>query len=272
MTDGVDTWSVSTAYGLAADPDALMSVLTSHHDRVLETWRALMDDEWNRPSRNAQWSVHDTARHVSDAVELGAAVGPGSNDLDALQDFDPRSTPLDWLEASVGESPADTCARYEAATSRFRDAVHSRLASGDDARATTVYGEAHWTMNVVHILWDSWIHERDVLVPLGREQMCSVEEERLVGLYGVFMAGVPSKLLALDMTVIVDLTGRDHITLGLRCDGGQLSCEETPGGHSQASGDHGSVVDALSGRGLSVEDALPGAPGELAQLAAFMNG
>ena len=55
MTDGVDTWSVSTAYGLAADPDALMSVLTSHHDRVLETWRALMDDEWNRPSRNAQW-------------------------------------------------------------------------------------------------------------------------------------------------------------------------------------------------------------------------
>jgi len=86
------------------------------------------------------------------------------------------------------------------------------------------------------------------------------------------MAGVPSKLFALDMTAIVDLTGRDHITLGLRCDGGQLRCEEAPGGHSQASGDHGSVVDALSGRGLSVEDALPGAPGELAQLAAFMNG
>ena len=271
MTDGVDTWSVSTADGLAADPDALMSVLTSHHERVLETWRALTNEEWSHPSRNAQWSVHDTARHVSDAMELGAAVREGANDLDALQDFDPRSTPLDWLEASAGESPADTCARYEAAASRFRDVVRSRLASGDDARATTVYGDAHWTMNVVHILWDSWIHERDVVVPLGRAQMCSVEEERLVGLYGVFMAGVPSKLFALDMTAIVDLTGRDHVTLDLRCDGRQLSCEEAPGGHSEASGDHGPTIDALSGRGLSVEDALPGAPGELAQLATFMN-
>jgi hypothetical protein len=134
-----------------------------------------------------------------------------------------------------------------------------------------VYGDAHWTMNVVHILWDSWIHERDVLLPLGREQMCSVEEERLVGLYGVFMAGVPSKLFALDTTAIVDLTGHDHVTLHLRCDGQQLTCEEAPDRHSEASGDHGPAIDALSGREPSVEDALPGAPGELALLAAHMN-
>jgi hypothetical protein len=266
-----NAWSVSVADGVASDPDALISVLASHHERVLDAWRAFTTDEWSRPSRNAQWSVHDTARHVADAMEQGASLVEGANGSDRLEDFDPRSTPLEWLEASDRESPADTCARYETAAGRFRDVVRSRLASGDDARSTTVYGDAHWTMNIVHILWDSWIHERDVLLPLGREQMCSAEEERLVGLYGVFMAGVPSKLFARDLTAIVDLRGHDLVTLDLRCDGRQLTCEEAPGGHSEASGDHGPAIDALSGRGLSVADALPGAPGELALLAAYLN-
>lgn len=271
MTKGVETWSVSIAHGLVADPEALMSVLESHHERVLGTWRGFTKGEWSRSTRNVQWSVHDTARHVADAMEQGTAAAEGANDLDTLQDFDPRSTPLEWLEASAGESPDDTIARYVAATSRFRDAVESRLASGNDARSTTVYGEAHWTMNVVHILWDSWIHERDVLLALGKEVTISAEEERLVGLYGVFMAGVPSKLFGLGLSVTVDLAGLNHSTLTLQCDGQEVSCEETPSDQSQASGDHGAALDALSGRGLSVEDALPGAPGELALLAAHMN-
>lgn len=272
MTTGADAWAVSTADGLVADHEVLLSVLELHHRRLLDRWRGLTHDEWRRGTRNPKWSVHDTARHVADAMEQGAAAAEGADDLESLRDFDPRSTPLEWLEGSAGETPAETCSRYETAARRLRDAVGSRLAAGDDARATTVYGDAHWTMNVVHILWDSWIHERDVLLPADESQTCSAEEERLVGLYGVFMAGVPSKVLGLELTAIVTLEGQQATTLELRCAGEQLSCRETPAGRSQASGDHGQAVDALSGRGLSVEDALPGAPGELALLAAYMQG
>ncbi len=265
------SWAVSTADGVVVDHHALMSVLKLHHDRLLQEWQGFTNDEWSCPTRNPQWSVHETARHVADAMEQGRLAAEGANALDALQDFDPRSTPLEWLSASAGEAPAETCARYAAAAGRFRDAVGSRLAAGDNARATTVYGEAHWTLNVVHVLWDSWIHERDVLLPADKEQTYSAEEARLVGLYGVFMAGVPSKLFGFDLTAIVTLTGRHDTTLELRCDGGQITSRETLDGQSQASGDHGLAIDALSGRGLSVEEALPGAPGELALLAAYMN-
>ncbi len=271
VTTRMGTWAVSTADGLVADQETLLSVLALHHDRLLEEWMGFTTDEWSRLTRNPGWSLHVTARHVADAMEQGALAAEGANDLDSLQGFDPRSTPLDWLEASVGEAPAETCVRYTAAARRFRDAVGSRLAAGDNACAMTVYGEAHWTMNVVHVLWDSWIHERDVLLPVDRTQMCSAEEERLVGLYGLFMAGVPSKLFGLDLTAVVELVGQRNTTLELRCDGKQLTCQETPDGQIQTSGDHGPAIDALSGRGLSVEEALPGAPGKLAMLAAHMN-
>ena len=267
------TWSISTADGLVAEPGALMSVLESHHARVLEGWRGFTTDEWSRSTRNAMWSVHDTARHVADAIEQGAALAEGDNDLGSLHGFSPSSTPTEWLEASARESSADTSARYAAAASRFRDAVGSRLASGDDARATTVYpGDAHWTANIVHILWDSWIHERDVLLPLNKEQAATADEERIVGLYGVFMAGVPSKIFGQEMSAVIDLVGQEQVTLRLRSDGGYITCEEVLEGESQASGDHGTALDALSGRGLSVEDALPGAPNDLSQIAALIKG
>ncbi len=270
-TGETPTWSVSTSEGVALASGELLSVLLGHHERLIGSWRGLTREQWDAASRNASWSVHETVRHVADALERGASAADGDNDLESLHGFDPRSTPMTWLEGSDDESPAGTIHRFEVAARRFRDAVGARLATGDDARATTVYGDAHWTMNVAHILWDSWIHERDVLLPLGFRQECPRDEERLVGLYGVFMAAVPSRRFGQPVSATVQLEGRDRWTLSLSCDGERIVCEEAPGAAVDATGEHGPALDALAGRGLAVDEALPGAPTELGILAAFFN-
>ncbi len=265
------TWSVSTSDGVALGSEDFLVVLAAHHARLIRGWRGFGVDQWGRGSRNERWSVHETVRHVADGMERGAAAADGDNDLESLDQFDPRSTPNAWLADSDDESPAATIERFDVAARRFRDAVRARLASDDDARTTTVYGEAHWTMNVAHLLWDSWIHERDVLVPLGLQQRCPRNEERLVGLYGVFMSAVPSKLFDQTMSATVELVGRDRWTLSLSFDGEQIICEENPGATVAATGEHGPALDALAGRGLAVDEALPGAPPEMGVLAAYFN-
>lgn len=251
--------------------EQLLSILMGHHDRLIAGWRGFTQEQWERASRNARWTVHETVRHVADVMEQGVAAADGDDDLESLHQFDPRSTPNVWLEGSDGESPAVTIERFDVAARRFRDAVGNRLASDDDAPATTVYGEAHWTMNVAHLLWDSWIHERDVLLPLGIQQRCPASEERLIGLYGVFMSAVPSTLFEQTMSTTVELVGQDRWTLSLSCDGRQIVCAETPGAAVVATGELGPALDALAGRGRAVDAALPGAPEEMGVLAAYFN-
>jgi hypothetical protein len=271
MGDETTAWSVSTSEGVALDAEELPLVLAAHHERLMRGWREFTADQWHSASRNERWSVHETVRHVADAMERGAGAADADDDVELLDQFDPRSTPNAWLEGSNGESPAATVERFDVAARRFRDAVQNRLASDDDSRATTVYGDAHWTMNVAHLLWDSWIHERDVLLPLGIQQSSPRNEERLVGLYGVFMSAVPSKLFEQTMSATVELVGHKPSTLSVSFDGQQIICEENPRAATAATAEHGTAIDALAGRGLAVDEALPGAPPELGLLAAFFN-
>lgn len=263
-------WSVSTSGGVAVDSEQLLLILAAHHARLIRGWREFTADQWDGPSRNSGWSVHETVRHVADCIERGAAAAD-PDDVASLDQFDPRSTPNEWLEGSSDETSEATIERFDVAARRFRDRVRTRLAIDDDARATTVYGEAHWTMNVAHLLWDSWIHERDVLLPLGIEQRSPGSEERLVGLYGVFMSAVPSMLFDQEMAATVELVGHHRSTLSLSLDGQEIICEEEVGAAATAMGDLGPALDALAGRGLPVDVALPGAPPEMGLLAAYFN-
>ncbi|MGK2928068.1 MAG: hypothetical protein ACSLFO_00650 [Acidimicrobiales bacterium] len=186
-------------------------------------------------------------------------------------DFDPQSTPAAWLATSENESPIATIDRFVAASTRFRAGTRDRLASGDDTHDETVYGTAHWTVNVVHVLWDSWLHERDVLFPLEIPAPSTGEEERLVSLYGLLMALVPSMTFQQSISATLQLRGVDSRTIEVRCDAGSIISAEVPAGGAAVAGSTPTVIDALAGRGDAVADAIPGAPEELGFLAAFFN-
>ena len=270
MDGTAGNWSISTVDGVSLDAAPLVDVLAVHHRRLIDTWEGFSAAQWAHRSRNAEWTVHHTVRHVADGMERVSAAVNGEPVLRAGE-FDPRSTPTAWLANSEGESPRATIDRFTAASTSLRSGVRDRLASGDHGRDRTVYGTAHWTVNVAHLLWDSWVHERDVLLPLDRSAPSSEAEERLVGLYGLLMALVPSMRSERSISVTVQLDGVGPRTIEVSCGGGSVRSAEVPAGAASTSGSMAAVVDALAGRGDAVADALPGAPEQLGILAAFFN-
>lgn len=270
MNGRARNWSISTDEGVSLDSEELVDLLAVHHRRLVDAWQGFAPAQWERQSRNTEWTVHDTVRHVADVMELAVASVNGEPALDK-DDFDPRSTPARWLTTSEGESARATIDRFAAASTSLRTGVSDRLASGDDTHDPTVYGTAHWTVNVVHVLWDSWLHERDVLLPLGQPAPCSEAEERLVGLYGLWMALVPSMRFGQSISSIVQLGGIGLRTIEVGCDPGSLRSAEVPAGAAAISGAMPAVIDALAGRGNAVAEVLPGAPEELGFLAAFFH-
>ena len=91
MGDETAAWSVSTSEGVALDAEELPLVLAAHHARLMRGWREFTADQWDSASRNERWSVHETVRHVADAMERGAGAADGDDDVEFLDQFDPRS-------------------------------------------------------------------------------------------------------------------------------------------------------------------------------------
>jgi hypothetical protein len=265
-------WSVSTDLGSSLGADEFVGVLSAHHDRVVGAWLALSPEQWGQPSRNAEWSAHDTARHVADCMELVTAQVHGEESPFPAGPFDPRATPETWLASSADDSPTRTIERFAEAAQRLRVRVGERLAAGDASTGTTVYGPAHWSVNVVHLFWDSWLHERDVLLPLGLPTESTHDEQRLAALYGLLMAMLPAKMTDQSFTASVGFAGPGGVTVTAAHESGRLSSTETSTTDLDLAGELGPLVDSLSGRGTPLREAFPGAPDMLTAFADFMTG
>lgn len=263
-------WKVSTDHGLNLSGDEFVGILATHHDRILEAWQALTPEQWEQPSRNPSWSAHDTVRHVADAVQLGAAQVLGESPPFTLGAFDPRTTPDVWLAESAGDDPARTIERFADAAERLRTRVGEKMTAGDSSLDATEYGPAHWTVNIVHIFWDSWLHERDVLLPLGLTAESTNDEQRLAAVYALLMAMVPARMMEQPFGVTVDLTGSGGRVVTAVHESGAISSAESMDAEADFAADLCSIVDSLSGRGAALEDLAPDAPAMLGSLAQFM--
>jgi hypothetical protein len=84
-----------------------------------------------------------------------------------LADFDPKATPDALVDAVRHTAPAETLARYLEANRAFCATVGSL--GPDDWVATAEAPPGHVSVAALahHALWDSWVHERDVVLPLG---------------------------------------------------------------------------------------------------------
>ena len=80
-----------------------------------------------------------------------------------------------------------------------------------------------WTVGILHAFWDSWLHERDVLLARGREHPTDGDATLYASAYGVFIATavasmfgdqVQEKLtLGGDGGGVFDLEARGAVTL-----------------------------------------------------------
>jgi uncharacterized protein (TIGR03083 family) len=265
------TLRLQTKGACDVDPERLLDVFGGQRQRFVAVLRGFGSSDWAAPTRCAEWSAQDVVRHLCDANMKAIAMGPDDRTLDRAAGFDPRVTPRQWLAASAGEPPDATLSRFVATTEERLAADRARLAQGRRFEVRLPYGSVDWKVRELHGFWDSWVHERDVLLARGTEHPTDGEATRYAAAYGLFIAatvaaalGDPVKdKLALggDGGGVFELDVSDGVTLTAT----RVTAEGPPAAQ---------VTDALAGRstGAAVLGDLPASSRTaLSHLANFFN-
>lgn len=237
------------------DPRTTLAVLTGHRRRFGSTVATLTVDELAAPSRCRGWTVADVLRHL---VWVDATMGRlWAGDESPVEGFDPRTTPDESVRADRAVPDEEFQRRYLSSTEAMIVELESADAPGFGRPSLSPAGRVPWWMSVMHLGWDSTVHERDVLAPLGRTVDAVPGEAQLCLGYSLVLAS------------LFDRKGPLNVRIGttrLRRDGGPVTVEATDAGPDLEGADDGTVVltgdpvatvDALCGRG-SLTDALSG--------------
>src|SRR5215470_12296734 len=234
-----------TAGACDLDPEHLLEVFGEQRRRFAAVLQGFGPDDWAAPTRCADWSAHDVIRHLCDGNAIAASAGPDDRTLDITAGFDPRITPRGWLTASAGESPDTTLHRLATTTEELLALAHDRLAQGRRFDVLMPYGPMDWTVLMLHGFWDSWLHERDVLLARGTVHPTDGDATGYAAAYGLFVSAAVASLfgdpvqgklrLGGDGGGVFDLDSRGAVTL-------TVSREHTTGPRAAE------VADALAGR------------------------
>jgi uncharacterized protein (TIGR03083 family) len=128
------------------------------------------DEEWRSPSRCEGWTVQDVVAHlVSVNVFWVASVlaGVAGNPTRLLATFDPATHPALLVEASRSLSPHEVLDQFVTSNDGFLGALATLDEAGWSTPAETPLGHVPMRLLAHHALWDSWVHERDIVIPLG---------------------------------------------------------------------------------------------------------
>lgn len=253
------------------DPEHLVEVVGRQRQRFAAVLRGFGPAEWAARTRCAEWSAHDVVRHLCDGNMLLAATGPDDRTLDLGTGFDPRITPRRWPVISASEPPGATLSRFLATTDDLLTVARDRLARRHSFDVHLPYGPMDWTVLMLHGFWDSWLHERDILLPCGREHPTDGDATGYAAGYGVFIAAVVAAKSGGPVRETLklsgpgggrfDLAGHEPVTLTVT----RLATAGPPAAE---------VADALAGRssGAAVLTELPaGSRTALSRMADFFN-
>ncbi len=178
---------------LAIEPGVVDPVgpMNRQRERLADSLAELDQAQWTAPSRCAGWSGQDVMTHLittnrfwTFSINLGLAGTPSR----FLADFDPVASPAQMVADTPEITPAETLAQFVESNAALATAAAS---IGD--RLWTTLGEAppgHISLGALalHALWDSWIHERDIFLPLGIEPTQDDEELRACLVYAAALS------------------------------------------------------------------------------------
>lgn len=164
---------------LDGPPAAVAEPTIRQRRRFVEVLGTLDDEQWAAPSRCDAWSVRDVVVHLADTTDFwGFSLHQGRKGEPSrfLATFDPVATPVALVEGAGDIGGPQALERLAASVESL-----ATLLEGLDADAWAVVAEAppgHVSVTAVvhHALWDSWVHERDIMLPLGLEPEVHADE------------------------------------------------------------------------------------------------
>ncbi|NNE72130.1 MAG: DUF664 domain-containing protein [Acidimicrobiales bacterium] len=267
-------WSIHQTEGVRVPIDDFEAILDGQRARFAAVFGDLDADRWRSGTRCSDWNAHTVMRHLTDAVEvhLSGFTGVAPDFVEPSKGFDPQVTPDEWLTASAGESPAATLDRYDRAARAIREHALADYRAGVHRIATGPYGPAHWSVITVHILWDAWLHERDVFLVDGEVAPPSISgsasERTLVALYSTLMATVPGHRVGRPLAGTIELEADRPVWARFGGEQGALEVAELEAGPApDLRGVLPDVIDSIGGRGRPLAEVLSGPPAMVESMA-----
>lgn len=229
--------------GATPDPAAM---LRRQRARLGDALDELDAEGWATPSRCTGWTVRDVVAHLVDAdgfwalaIEAGLSGAPSR----FLATFDPVATPAALVSAGSDVSATEVRDRFRATTDALGAPLDGIDAEGWARLAEAPPGHIAVRAAALHALWDGWIHERDILLPLGGTP---VEDDDEVAACLLYAAALGPAFLACGGS---DRTG----TLAVDADDRDLQVVVTLGSEVEASIGGEIPSDAVVLRGPAVD-------------------
>ena len=155
---------------LDGSPADVLEPVARQRRRLAAVVSSFTDEQWARPSRCAGWSNRDVISHLDTTNGFwvfSIASGLRGEPSRLLLGFDPAATPAQLVAASDGVPTGQVLEQFLASTDALLDVLTSLDDAGWSTLAETPAGHLSVSAVAHHALWDSWVHERDILLPLG---------------------------------------------------------------------------------------------------------
>jgi uncharacterized protein (TIGR03083 family) len=204
--------------------------------RRLGAMLATLDDsQWAAPSRCAGWTCRDVVRHLVTVNSFWMAsveAGRRGEPTRYLTDFDPVATSAQLVGAARDGTTAELLGSYLATTDALATAFAGLDGDGWELLAEAPPGHVSLAAVALHALWDGWVHERDIALPLGLDVVVEPDEvagslRYVVGLGPALLATTGSERTGVfavravdpDVDLVVDV-GTQVVVRDGRLDGG----------------------------------------------------
>lgn len=245
----------------------------SHRARLGAWLDALPDIEWSGPTRCSEWDVTGLVRHLASGSQfLGYTLHEAlkGRPTTLLAEFDSHRT-VQASAAQLGDLTPERARLVRAQMDASVDRECGRLDTvGWAALAEAPPGwlPAHLAVN--HFLFDSWVHEYDLMLPRGEQPFVDRLEAEVVLRYVVGLASVeamvpfPMDVRVTDVDIQLSLDVEDGIAT--------VRPGPAPGGAAVVSGRLIDLIDRATGRPSGPVDGDPRALAVLDTFAALLSG
>lgn len=155
---------------IAGPADDQLAPVVRQRKRLEATLVDLTDADWSAASRCASWTVQDVVAHmvgVNGFWQMSVLAGLAGAPTRVLADFDPAATPPLMVEPMRALAPAEVLDQFVSSNDGFIGAIAELDAGGWSMLAETPAGHVPMRLLAHHALWDCWVHERDIGLPLG---------------------------------------------------------------------------------------------------------
>lgn len=192
----------------------LAVAIMRQHRRLIELATELDDRMWATPSRCDGWTVRDVIAHlggVNNFWSMSIQGGVAGQPTRMLAGFDPAETPPLLVEAMSHDSNEQVLSKFVAASEMLVAALADLDGDGWCSIAESPAGHVPIRVVAHHALWDSWVHERDIALPLGLDPVEEPDEVAICLRYAAVLS--PTLALGFGQAVAgrfaVDATDQD---------------------------------------------------------------